>query len=188
MRQDIKPVKWWGNITETKLSTKQQMNRKGLNRYVTVQSLEERNESCTVMCQLLTACQLSGDCVRSVPSLYHSHYSSALKTEAKTSSETTVPPHQNSQCNLARRIWCEHTPRVGHQKLYQQSIRNNLDITERGHMLERWGSVTGRVRYSSMHGFQTGTEAHFTSYPMGTSGCLPEGKEAKTFSWPSTFI
>jgi hypothetical protein len=39
-----------------------------------------------------------------------------------------------------------------------------------------------------LHGVQTGSRVHPTSYPMGTWGSFPREKAAGAWSWPLTFI
>jgi hypothetical protein len=61
-----------------------------------------------------------------------------------------------------------------------------------GYGLDEQGS---RVRFpagagnlSLHHRVQTGFGAHPTTYPMGTRGSFPGGKEAGVWSWQLTFI
>jgi hypothetical protein len=49
-------------------------------------------------------------------------------------------------------------------------------------------SRQGAGNFSLRHRVQTSSGAHPASYPMGTRGCFPGGKEAEAWSWPLTSI
>jgi hypothetical protein len=49
------------------------------------------------------------------------------------------------------------------------------------------GWIAGRgKRFSLLHNVHTGSDIHPVSYKMGTEGCVPGGKTAGAWSWPSS--
>jgi hypothetical protein len=61
-----------------------------------------------------------------------------------------------------------------------------------GYGLDDWGSrvlfPAGAGYFSLHHRVQNGSGAHPASYPMGTGGSFPGGKEGGVRSWPLTAI